>query len=386
MCGSRAGGRRAGLSSKVPSLPSRRAELLTRLLERGLLCLHGMRGNTIIGLGALIVMAGCGGGGEDDAAGLYVSGEVRDFVTGAAVPGTASVSTTGLEPAPAVEVGGAEYLLSGVTSHSVFYVLAGAAPTHRSTYGEAIVVDEEDRNDVTVSAVSEAYLAELTDAFGVEPTASTGVLLARVVDDEGLGLAGIEAAAFAVPDGAVGPFFLDAELVPAPAAVETSASGWAVFFQVSPGLVGLVADGTSGVTMEMPLSPVSPSAVTVATVEVSDGGLALPSNVSFETDVRPIFDRRGCENCHSGSGPGRDLGNLTLDGSSSLIHRELTEEEAVTTNPKRVDLAAPEASLVLTMPTAEDPPDRHPNITFTGPFDPDYLTILVWIREGALDN
>lgn len=38
------------------------------------------------------------------------------------------------------------------------------------------------------------------------------------------------------------------------------------------------------------------------------------------------------------------------------------------------------------MPSAEDPPDGHPNITFASPLDPDYLTILVWIREGAKDN
>ena len=49
-------------------------------------------------------------------------------------------------------------------------------------------------------------------------------------------------------------------------------------------------------------------------------------------------------------------------------------------------VAAPETSLVLTMPSAEDPPDAHPNVTFTGPRDPDYLKLLVWIREGALQN
>jgi len=46
----------------------------------------------------------------------------------------------------------------------------------------------------------------------------------------------------------------------------------------------------------------------------------------------------------------------------------------------------PEKSLLLTMPSAESPPDSHPNVTFTGPQDPDYLKILVWVREGAKDN
>lgn len=47
--------------------------------------------------------------------------------------------------------------------------------------------------------------------------------------------------------------------------------------------------------------------------------------------------------------------------------------------------ATPETSLVLTMPSRETPPDAHPNVTFTGPLDPDYLLLLVWIREGAKD-
>jgi hypothetical protein len=55
-------------------------------------------------------------------------------------------------------------------------------------------------------------------------------------------------------------------------------------------------------------------------------------------------------------------------------------------DPTRVQLATPEMSLVLTMPSAETPPDNHPNVTFTGPQDPDYQKILAWIREGAKEN
>jgi hypothetical protein len=52
----------------------------------------------------------------------------------------------------------------------------------------------------------------------------------------------------------------------------------------------------------------------------------------------------------------------------------------------RVSLMMPKDSLVLTMPSFEDPPDAHPNVTFAGPGDPDYLTLLGWITEGALQN
>jgi hypothetical protein len=61
-------------------------------------------------------------------------------------------------------------------------------------------------------------------------------------------------------------------------------------------------------------------------------------------------------------------------------------KELVVEDPTRVTTATPEKSLVLTMPSAETPSDAHPNVTFTGPTDPDYLTILVWIREGAKNN
>ena len=104
-------------------------------------------------------------------------------------------------------------------------------------------------------------------------------------------------------------------------------------------------------------------------------------NVSFSQQIVPIFDNRGCVACHSGNGPGKDLGGLQLDGGVPKVYSELTVE-----NPLRVQVATPEKSLVLTMPSAENPPDAHPNVTFTGPTDPDYETILVWIREGAKNN
>jgi len=100
----------------------------------------------------------------------------------------------------------------------------------------------------------------------------------------------------------------------------------------------------------------------------------------------PIFTMRGCENCHSGNSVGADLGDLTLNGSANLIHKELTVEISPTHAKTRVDLAMPEASLVLTMPSLEAPPDAHPNVTFQSPSDPDYLILLAWITEGALEN
>lgn len=363
------------------------ARTLVRALARArpLLSLPGMRDIAIIAIATISLAAACGESADPGAEDAEVRGQVVDFVTGAAIAGTASVSTSGIDPAPIVVVDGAAFELAPVPLHSVFHVLAAAPPTYRATYGEVVITDAS-RDDVAIPALAESYLASLASSFGVSPTAARGVLLARAVDASGAARAGIPASAFAVPLGARGPFFLDASLQPAPAATATSASGWVVFFELEPGLVGLTAAANATVTLEMAISPIAPAAATVARVVVTDGAQVLPTNVSFETQVRPIFSRRGCDGCHSGSGPGRDLGNLTLDGSAQLIHRELTEEAAAVAGPLRVDLAMPERSLVLTMPSAESPADRHPNITFTGPADRDYQLILVWIREGARAN
>jgi hypothetical protein len=156
----------------------------------------------------------------------------------------------------------------------------------------------------------------------------------------------------------------------------------AVFFNVPVGLVGLGQGPSSATTIDMPALPSAAGAVTIAEGRVSRGAPVLPSNVSFAAQIVPIFSARGCVNCHSGGGPGKDLGGLTLAGSSKLIYGELVMERPGI----RVNLTMPEKSLVLTMPSAEDPPDAHPTIVFAGPRDPDYLKLLVWIREGAKQN
>ncbi len=339
-----------------------------------------------------LALAGCGGtesgGGDDDIASYRVSGTAVDFETGEAIGGQASVGTTGLTPPPTVSVTGADFVIDGVPPHSVFSLLVGSPPSHRSTYGAGIEVLEADVDGVIAEVLSETYLAGLTEAFGVDPSAAKGLLVAQALDENGEPMAGVPAGAFAI-DGStfLGPFFLDADRAAAPALTETSASGWVVFFDIDPGLVALAAAPDSGYTMAMSASPVAAAAVTLAVVEVVAGENPLqPQNVSFSTDVLPIFDRRGCTACHSGGGIGKDLGGLMLDSGVNKTYSELVIEMSPEHAVPRVDLAEPEASLVLTYPSAEDPPDGHPNVTFTGATDPDYQTILVWIREGAKQN
>jgi len=334
----------------------------------------------------LPLLVACSDNSSSDVLGgsLTVAGTVHDFESGAEVTGAASVSTTSLSPTPTITVNGAAFTIDGVPQNSAFQVLASVPPSHRATYSQVIEVISDDVDGVEVKTVSEQFIATLATGFGVTPSAAKGVLLLHLVDGAGAGKAGVAAANLVLANaaGATGPKFLDANMAPAPNSTASTGSGWAVFFEVPPGVVSLGQAATATVTLEMASSPVGGGAVTIADVKVTDGAPpALPTNVSFAQQVFPIFTKRGCVACHTGSGPGKDLGGLMLDGGSNLAYKELTVD-----NPLRAIPTMPEKSLVLTMPSAESPSDRHPNVTFTGPSDPDYIKILVWLREGAKSN
>lgn len=347
----------------------------------------------LIGSAALAACGDDGGGGGGDGDGeigsYVVTGSVLDFETDSPIPSGVTVSTSGLSPAPRVSVTGADFTIEGVPPFSVFYVLGGSPPEYRNTYSTAIEVEDSDVSGIETRVVSEAYLTTLEEGFGVNPPAGTGVLIAQVQDQAGAPVAGIPAEAFEVNNAAPldGPYFLDEALAPAPAAQSTTASGYVVFYEIEEGLVAVTAADDSGYTMVMSSAPVASTAVTLSVIDLADGdAVVVPTGVSFSADVIPIFADRGCEICHSGNGIGRDLGNLTLNGGVNVPHRELTEEVSPNHGTLRVNLGQPEQSLVLTMPSFEDPADEHPNVTFSSPADPDYLTILGWITEGARNN
>jgi hypothetical protein len=332
----------------------------------------------------IVFALGCGSDpGSDPPNGfLDVTGTVVDFETGMPVAGAVTVSTTALQPAPMIDVVGAAFTISNIPENSTFQLLA-TAPAHRATYSPPIEITTIPLDNVKGYAVGELFLNTLASGFGVTPSPGNGMLLVQLTDATGpkAGIAGSNLLLFnaGTPNG---PHFLDANLAPS-TATSTSSSGWAVFFDVTPGLISLGQAATATVALDMPSAIVDTATVTIGRVNVGSGPPPpLPTNVSFSQSILPIFQNRGCVNCHSGNGIGKDLGNLTLDGSSNKVYMELTGPE----DPLRVQVAMPEKSKVLTMPSAEDPPDAHPNVTFTGPQDPDYLKLLVWIREGAKQN
>jgi hypothetical protein len=314
-----------------------------------------------------------------------VRGTVVDFESGQPIVGAASVITSGLIPVPTITSTGAAFTIQDVPENSAFQLLA-SAPSHRPTFSEAVLVGTADLLDVNATVVSDSFVTSLATAFQITPSAARGILLARVVTDRGEPKAGVAKSAFMLAASVTGPFFLGDSRQPLPTATATSASGWVVWFEVVPGVAKLSVPAAASTTLDMAISPISAGTVTLAQIRATDGALMLPSNVSFATQIVPIFQRlaeggRGCTACHSSGGIGKDLGGLSLDGAASLVYKELTQED-----PLRVQRVTPEMSQLLTYPSREDPPDRHPNVTFTSPLDPDYLKILVWIREGAKDN
>jgi len=109
---------------------------------------------------------------------------------------------------------------------------------------------------------------------------------------------------------------------------------------------------------------------------------APPMNVSFSAQVYPIFTKRGCTECHSGNKIGANLGDLSLDGGANHVYGQIVTSQY----PDRVVTTAPTTSKILSMPSYSNPSNGHPVVVFTGPQDPDYVTIEAWIAGGAKNN
>jgi hypothetical protein len=326
--------------------------------------------------------------GDGGAPTVKVTGQVVAFETEAAIAGSVTVSTSGLTPPPSVSISGSSFTLSDVLTDSVFSILAGSPPDYRTTYNVAPAVAKADVSGVKAYVVKETTIADFATGFSVTPTAGKAVVFAHFVDAMGAGVAGIPSAAIQINGAAPvsGPHYLDGTKMPMAGAGMTSTSGWVVFFNVDPGLVAVTTPMGSMYTFATAQAPTAANLATVVEVRATMGTQMIPTNVSFANQVIPIFTSRGCINCHSGNGPGKDLGGLTLNGGAPKIYTELTVELSPNTGTLRVDTAMPEKSLVLTRPSAENPPDVHPTIVFPSNTDPDYLILLGWIKEGAKNN
>ena len=325
-------------------------------------------------------------GGTDVVETLSIGGSLVDFATGEALTGGATVSTDGIVPAPTVSITGASFEIEGIPPFSNFHLLVGSPPDYRSTYSVVVQTENADLSGLTFETLSEDFIDGLYSTFGVTAADGTSLVIAKLVDDQGAAQADVPAAAFKLDVGQEGPFFLAPDRSADADLTQTCSSGYVVVFNVAPGLVSFVADEAADVSMVMADSPVAARAATLAEIVVQNGDIVVPTGVSFSQQIVPIFDNRGCVLCHSGSGIGKDLGGLHLNGEANKMYKELVEEISDIHAKTRVDLEVPEASLMLTLPSKEEPPDVHPNSTFLSNADPDYLLLLGWIQEGALNN
>ena len=318
---------------------------------------------------------------------LNVSGTLLELDTQKPLASSITMATAALVPTPDVSISGSTFKLSNVPPFSTFYLIAGSPPDHALTYNSPTSITDADVSGVNAYVVSDAYLTKLRMGFGVTAMSGTSTLFVRAVDDKGAALTGIGGSALQLGVmGAKGPFFVDAMMQPVANATATSASGWMVYFNVPAGTIKLAAG--SGYTLQAADTPTAADAVSLVQALITKGTAPTPppSNVSFQTTVMPIFINRGCYNCHSGNGDGRRLGDLVLDGAPMKVWTALVQTVSPNFGVTRVNLAVPEKSLVLTMPSFETPPDPHPTVVFTSSSDPDYVKILTWIKEGAKFN
>jgi hypothetical protein len=116
-----------------------------------------------------------------------------------------------------------------------------------------------------------------------------------------------------------------------------------------------------------------------ATVAVKDATAERP--LSFHLDVMPVFARTGCNtgSCH-GAARGKDGFRLSIFGFDPRgDYFRVTREIGV----RRVNLAVPEASLLLTKGAGQVP---HTGGKRFAPDSEYYATILKWLQAGALDD
>ncbi|MFO0844292.1 MAG: DUF1553 domain-containing protein [Gemmataceae bacterium] len=101
-------------------------------------------------------------------------------------------------------------------------------------------------------------------------------------------------------------------------------------------------------------------------------------NASFVQDVMPVLSRLGCNagTCH-GAESGKGGFKLSLRGYDPLFdHRALTDDHAA----RRINRAAPDASLMLMKPTGAVP---HVGQVMTQPGEPYYEIVKAWIGDGV---
>lgn len=331
--------------------------------------------------------AACSGGGNRNAVPFYVnvSGTAVDWKTGAPVA-AASIVTVGITPVSQTETAAdGTFTLPGIPING-YVILDMAAVGYARTFSPAMLVGEENLTGVTVELVASGDAGDLRTGFGITNTSGRGAVLGRTEDSASAPIAGVAALqVLPVTFASDGPYFLADDGTPAPAETATTANGGFLFFNVSTGNVAVQA-AAAGFVFQPIATIVEDNAWSLVTLAADGTGngtptptpTGTPAAISFANDVYPIFSAKGCS---AGSPPchrsGQPAGGMRLDQDPNQIHPGVVQ---------RVNTANPAASLLLTKPLFEATPDHGGGNIFLTTSDPDYLTILGWIEQGANNN
>lgn len=282
-----------------------------------------------------------------------------------------------------------------------------------------------------LTSIANAHGVDLTAPFACHPppigglSASDrciyGVIIGQILDDGTTGgaprpVAGVGATEFEVvggPQNAVwfkrGPYFLTSTGTPSRNALVSVVQQDADTLQYRGGLFAMFVEipavmGPQGldfrISIAHPMAPATryfgPTTVKafrpygVSWIQVPETGTPPPMdyrNVDFDSQVYPLFlsvtqGGLGCQGCHIAPTP---AGAMNLGGGPAMAFAQL--DPVARPDGRRVNLADPAASLVLTNPLFNPSiPQTHPIIAFTSTQDPGYRTILTWIQEGAHRN
>ena len=309
---------------------------------------------------------GDGDGDGDGVVHVSVRGTVVDFVGGAEIDG-ATLELVDL-PGGEIAVSGSEFTITGVLAQSVFRVRATAA-SYATTLSALISVGDDDVDGELVELVAQSLVDDAYADAGISP--SGGILAARLFDPSiGAPAAGVEEAAFT--DGPA-TAFLGTNLEVFSGAPATTDTGIAFVLNVAEGLVEMQS-GVGEHFFTADATRVEDGSVSIVDIDVGVDPPQIPANVFFDPDVLAVFAAKGCNGCHRGANPGQPF--FSLNGDTQARYQ---------TTLSKIDQTTPDVSLLLNKPRFEDPPDAH-QIVFANRYDPDYLTLLGWISNGAEED
>jgi len=337
---------------------------------------------------ALVASAGIAScsdsGSKDPKPTVRVSGVVRDWRTGAAIA-DAFVETIGITPIQsAISEGDGTFSLQAVPING-FILLRIDAAAHVRTISPAILVEEDNLDDVLAESVATADATAFETAFAITTSAGHGVVLGRTQSPALAGIPGVSELRI-VPLGADfdGPYFLDANGSAAVGGTETTSDGGFLFFNVSSGDIAVQGSATN-LAFETQATVVAEDVYSLVTLPGDGPGVGgsptptpsgTPGPQSFATDIVPIFTARGCtgSGCHR---PPTNGGGLRLNQSADQIYPAVVA---------RCNTADPPNSLLLIKPLFEASPNHTGGNVFLTNADPDYQKMLRWITDGAPQN